>query len=248
VQVVLLAAGLGSRLGALTKDIPKALVAVAGKPLMFHALEFAARLRPAQVLVVGGYGFFQVARALEQGQSSNPALAALPIELVENTSFRDGNLISLMAARPRLSDGFLLLNVDHIYRPSIAEVVAPDAADVTAFIDTDRNLGADDMKVERRPDGRIRRIAKTLSKFDAGYVGMTRVPFSALPRYWQTADAALAEEGRAIHVERVLGRLAEGDAAPLCRDISGHGWLEVDTADERAAAERALLAPPFMNS
>ncbi len=247
-QVVLLAAGLGSRLGALTKDIPKALVAVAGKPLMFHALEFAARLRPAQVLVVGGYGFFQVARALEQGQSSNPALAALPIELVENTSFRDGNLISLMAARPRLSDGFLLLNVDHIYRPSIAEVVAPDAADVTAFIDTDRNLGADDMKVERRPDGRIRRIAKTLTKFDAGYVGMTRVPFSALPRYWQTADAALAEEGRAIHVERVLGRLAEGDAAPLCRDISGHGWLEVDTADERAAAERALLAPPFMNS
>jgi choline kinase len=248
VQVVLLAAGLGSRLGALTKDIPKALVAVAGKPLMFHALEFAARLRPAQVLVVGGYGFFQVARALEQGQSSNPALAALPIELVENTSFRDGNLISLMAARPRLSDGFLLLNVDHIYRPSIAEVVAPDAADVTAFIDTDRNLGADDMKVERRPDGRIRRIAKTLTKFDAGYVGMTRVPSSALPRYWQTADAALAEEGRAIHVERVLGRLAEGDAAPLCRDISGHGWLEVDTADERAAAERALLAPPFMNS
>ena len=247
-QVVLLAAGLGSRLGALTKDIPKALVAVAGKPLMFHALEFAARLRPAQVLVVGGYGFFQVARALEQGQSSNPALAALPIELVENTSFRDGNLISLMAARPRLSDGFLLLNVDHIYRPSIAEVVAPDAADVTAFIDTDRNLGADDMKVERRPDGRIRRIAKTLTKFDAGYVGMTRVPSSALPRYWQTADAALAEEGRAIHVERVLGRLAEGDAAPLCRDISGHGWLEVDTADERAAAERALLAPPFMNS
>ena len=247
-QVVLLAAGLGSRLGALTKDIPKALVSVAGKPLMFHALEFAARLQPVEVIVVGGYGFSLVARALAEGQAKTPALARLPIQLVENTSFRDGNLISLMAARPRLSDGFLLLNVDHIYRPSIAEVVAPDAADVTAFIDTDRNLGADDMKVERRPDGRIRRIAKTLTKFDAGYVGMTRVPSSALPRYWQTADAALAEEGRAIHVERVLGRLAEGDAAPLCRDISGHGWLEVDTADERAAAERALLAPPFMNS
>jgi hypothetical protein len=73
---------------------------------------------------------------------------------------------------------------------------------------------------------------------------MTRVPTSALPRYWQTADAALAEEGRAIHVERVLGRLAEGDTAPLCRDISGHGWLEVDTAEERAAAEQALLAKP----
>ena len=247
-QVVLLAAGLGSRLGTLTKDIPKALVAVAGKPLMFHALEFAARLRPAKVLVVGGYGFSLVSRALEQGRASDPALAGLAIELVENTSFRDGNLISLLAARPRVSDGFLLLNVDHIYRPSIAEVVAPNVADVTAFIDADRSLGADDMKVERGADSRIRRIAKTLTKFDAGYVGMTRVPFSALPRYWQAADAALAEEGRAIHVERVLGRLAEGDAAPLCRDISGHGWLEVDTAEERAAAEQALLKRPLEDS
>lgn len=247
-QVVLLAAGLGSRLGALTRDLPKALVAVAGKPLMFHALEFAARLQPAKVVVVGGYGSSLVARALDQGQASNPALAGLAIELVENTSFRDGNLISLLAARPRVTEGFVLLNVDHIYRASIAEMVAPDVAEVTAFIDTDRSLGADDMKVERRPDGRVRCIAKTLTTFDAGYVGMTRVPTSALPRYWQTAEAALAEEGRAIHVERILGRLAESDAAPLCRDISGHGWLEVDTAEERAAAEQALLASPFKNS
>ena len=241
-QVVLLAAGLGSRLGALTKDLPKALVSVAGKPLIFYALEFAARLHPAQIIVVGGFGFPLVAGALEQGQANNPALAGLPIQLVENTSFRDGNLISLLAARPRVTEGFVLLNVDHIYRSRIAAVVAPDVADVTAFIDTDRSLGADDMKVERRLDGRVRRIAKTLTKFDAGYVGMTRVPPFALARYWQAAEAALAEEGRAIHVERILGRLAESDAAPLCRDISGHGWLEVDTAEERAAAEQALLA------
>jgi hypothetical protein len=74
---------------------------------------------------------------------------------------------------------------------------------------------------------------------------MTRVPTSALHRYWQTADAALAEKGRAIHVERVLGRLAESDTAPLCRDISGHGWPEVDTAEERVAAGHALPEQPL---
>jgi choline kinase len=244
-QVVLLAAGLGSRLGSLTKDIPKALIKVAGKPLCIHALEFAARLRPERALVVGGYGHAMVAQELDQARKSNPALAGLEIDLLENTNFRDGNLISLMTARPRISQGFLLLNVDHIYRPGIAQVVAPEASEVTAFIDTDRQPGADDMKVERSPEGRIRRIAKTLTTFDSGYVGMTRVPTAALPRYWKTADAALAEEGRAIHVERVLGRLAESDAAPVCRDISGHGWLEVDTAEERAAAEQALQAKPI---
>jgi choline kinase len=246
-QVVLLAAGLGSRLGSLTKDIPKALIKVADKPLVIHALDFAARLRPERVFVVGGYGHALVARELDQARKTSPGLAALDIELLENTHFRDGNLISLMTARPRITQGFLLLNVDHIYRPGIAQVVAPEATEVTAFIDTDRQLGADDMKVERTAEGRVRKIAKTLTTFDSGYVGMTRVPSAALPRYWQTADAALAEEGRAIHVERILARLAETDTAPMCRDISGHGWLEVDTAEERAAAEQALLTHPMVS-
>jgi choline kinase len=237
-KVVLLAAGLGSRLGSLTRDLPKALIPVGGKPLLLHALSFAQRLRPSCVVVVGGFAFPLVKDAVEAHRSSAPA----PVELVENTSFRDGNLLSLLAAKPRLGEGFLVMNVDHIYRPSIASVVAPAVDGVTAFIDTDRRLGADDMKVERRADGRIAAISKTLDRFDCGYVGMTRVPDALCSRYFDEADRALAEEGRAIHVERILARLAKTELAPACRDISGHGWLEVDTPDERRAADAALAS------
>jgi NDP-sugar pyrophosphorylase family protein len=41
VQVALLAAGLGSRLGALTERLPKALITVAGEPLLAYAVRFA---------------------------------------------------------------------------------------------------------------------------------------------------------------------------------------------------------------
>jgi choline kinase len=243
VQFVLLAAGLGSRLGALTAQLPKALIPVGEAPLLSHVLRFAARLDPARIIVVGGFGFPLVKAELEKLQASPHPAAKLPITLVENTRFRDGNLISLMTARPLIDDEFVLSNVDHIYRGAIAEIVRPAAPEVTAFIDTDRKLGADDMKVERDPGGRVRRIAKTLTTFDCGYVGMTRVPGAARERYFATADRALAEEGPAIHVERVLARLAETSAPPVCRDISGHGWLEVDTPDERAHAEEALRDP-----
>jgi choline kinase len=236
VQIVLLAAGLGSRLGTLTSELPKALVEVAGVPLVLHALRFAARLAPAQIVVVGGFGFAQVASVLERAQP-------LPINLIENPRFRDGNLLSLMAARPSISDDFLLLNVDHIYRPAIAEVVRPPPSEITAFVDTDRRLGPDDMKVERDAAGRVHRIAKTLTTFDAGYVGMTRVPRLALSRYFAAADEALAADGPATHVERVLAHLADHEDPAACRDISGHGWLEVDTPDERTAAEEALRGP-----
>jgi choline kinase len=245
VKFVLLAAGLGSRLGPLTAQLPKALISVGGMPLVAHALRFAARLEPTQVIVVGGFGHALVAAELDRLAGSRHPAAHLPITLVENTRFRDGNLISLMTARPYLDDEFVLLNVDHIYRAGIASVVRPDADEVTAFIDTDRQLGADDMKVERDGAGRVRRISKTLDKFDCGYVGMTRVPRAAIDRYFATADRALADDGPAIHVERVLARLAETANPPVCRDISGHGWLEVDTPDERAHAEEALRDPTW---
>lgn len=233
-QAVLLAAGLGSRLGKLTERIPKALIPVAGLPLLAYAVRFAQTAGAKEITVVGGFGFEQVRAEVEQRK--------MPVRLIENAAFRDGNLVSLMTARPHLraDEELLLMNIDHIYRPAIAAIAARPADDVTAFIDTDRPLGADDMKVARDGAGRVREISKVLSSWDAGYVGMTKVPASAFSRYWATADAALAEEGRAIHVERILGRLATSPTSPACRDISGHGWLEVDMPEERERAEEAL--------
>jgi L-glutamine-phosphate cytidylyltransferase len=239
VQAVLLAAGLGSRLGGLTADLPKALIPVAGKPLLAYAVAFAQAAGARTTVVVGGYQFEKVAAEI--------AARGLDVRLVENRAFRDGNLVSLLSARPAIDPAreLLLMNIDHIYRPAIAALCAAPADDVTAFVDTDRTLGADDMKVERDGAGRVRRISKTLESWDAGYVGMTKIPASASARYWATADAALAEEGRAIHVERVLARLADGGTPPACRDISGHGWLEVDLPDERDRAEAALRQGPW---
>jgi L-glutamine-phosphate cytidylyltransferase len=235
-RAVLLAAGLGSRLGALTERIPKALIPVGGEPLLAHAVRFAQVAGAEEIVVVGGFGFPLVADEVKQ--------RGLPVRLLENTAFRDGNLVTLLTARPHVAPGreLLVMNIDHIYRPAIAKLASAPVDDVTAFIDTDRTLGADDMKVERDPSGKVHRISKALSKWDAGYVGMTKIPATAeiQARYWATVDATLAAEGRAVHVERVLARLAESGNPPGCRDISGHGWLEVDLPEERAHAEAAL--------
>jgi choline kinase len=231
-QVIVLAAGLGSRLGTLTERLPKALVAVAGQSLLARAVGFASRLAPSEIVVVGGFCFPDVAAEV--------ARQGLDVRLIENRDFRDGNLLSLFAAREHIHGDFLLMNVDHIYRPAVAARIAPEVDEITAFIDRDRNLGADDMKVARNPAGHVRAISKTLAEFDAGYVGMTRVPSQALERYFRAADAVLAEAGPSVHVERILASLAESPRPPACRDISGIGWLEVDVKDERDLADATI--------
>src|SRR4051812_8041522 len=113
-QAVLLAAGVGSRLRALTRRVPKALIQGGGRPLLAWSVRFAQAAGARQIIVVAGYGHEQVAAEVTR--------LRLPVTLVENRGFRDGNLVSLMAARPLLAsvEDMLVMNIDHIYRPAIA--------------------------------------------------------------------------------------------------------------------------------
>jgi choline kinase len=53
--VIILPAGLGSRLGDLTARRPKALLDLGGVSLLERSIEFAARLGADDIIIVGGY-------------------------------------------------------------------------------------------------------------------------------------------------------------------------------------------------
>lgn len=237
-QVVILAAGMGRRLGTLTEARPKAVVEVAGRPLIAHALRFAQRVALRKRIVVGGFHVDQVRACVERADPE--------ATVVENVSYRGGNVQTLLAGLAALDPGgFLIMNVDHIYGSRVADIVrtvVDGATDITAFIDFDRALGHDDMKVQLF-EGRVGRMSKTLERWDAGYVGMTFVPGARREAYAAVADRALERHGMAVNVEQLLNDLVEAGAPPATADISGVGWWEVDDAADRAIAEEALRDP-----
>ena len=235
-QVIIMAAGLGSRLKDLTTATPKALIEAGGRPLIDYALAFAKAAGAKRRIVVGGFHHGDVAARVRE--------VAPDAVIVENTEYKKGNLISMRTGERALEPGaFLLMNTDHIYKPAIADVVGKACAaatEVTAFCDYDRKLGPDDMKVGLDEQRRVREMAKTLPTWDCGYVGMTFVPAARREAYFATASRVSEEQGDAIHVESILVGLARAGTPPQIADISGHGWLEIDEPHERAHADAVL--------
>jgi choline kinase len=236
VRVIVLAAGTGSRLGSRTLERPKPALAVAGEPLLAYDVRFARAAGATSVVVVTGYRH-EVTDPIARDHGADTVL--------HNPRFADaGNLETLTCARRAgLCDlAFLVMNADHIYRPIIAARVAEVAAaatQITAFVDRDRILGPDDMKVRLDDEGHVVAIGKQLDSWDAGYVGLTFVPSARVEDYFRHADNVALEKGAGIHVEAVLGRMVGVDPAASV-DVSGLGWLEIDDETDLRRAEEVL--------
>jgi choline kinase len=235
-QALIMAAGLGSRLKDLTTATPKALIEAGGRPLIDYALAFAKAAGATRRIVVGGFHHADVAARVRQ--------VAPDAVIVENAEYKKGNLISMRTGERALEPGsFLLMNTDHVYKPAIADLVGAAcraATEITGFVDYDRTLGPDDMKVGLDADRRVKEMAKALPTWDCGYVGMTFVPAARRDAYFAAATTCSAQQGDAIHVESILVGLARAGTPPHIADISGHGWLEIDEPHERAHADEIL--------
>ena len=233
-KAVILAAGTGSRLVHLTRDLPKALVPVGKQPLIDHAIGFVRTAGCSDITVVGGFYFSKLKQHLEE--------VGADVQLVENKNFLKGNIFTLLRAFPKLDDSFLLVNVDHVFPLRLAVRLANEFAGidrVTAVVDFDRPLQQDDMKVSLTPDLQIAKISKGLHDFDAGYVGMTFVPRGAIAIYKDTVEKVARENQEAV-VEHVLQRLVADGHSPGIVDISGTRWLEIDNQNDLQNAERIL--------
>jgi CDP-L-myo-inositol myo-inositolphosphotransferase len=235
-QIVILAAGLGNRLGKITGDIPKALVPVAGRELIARAMDFTDHPSVDQRIVVTGYRSKKLESFLKE---KYPKVAT-----IHNPDFDKGNILTMKRAIPFIRDRFLLMNVDHIYPKRMFEHILESPEGITAVCDFDRSLGSDDMKVKLDDTRKLHKIKKTLDVFDCGYIGMTLCDKESLKRYIESFNAHLSNAGESSCVEHVLGWMAENNLQVNICDASGMPWLEVDDEKDLARAEEALRTNP----
>ena len=117
--VAILVGGLATRLHPLTQDVPKALLAVAGKPFIAHQLALLKRNEITQVVICAGYLGEQIQEVVKDGA----AFGLHAAYAFDGPQLR-GTGGALKNALPQLSDPFWVLYGDSYLDVDFAPILA----------------------------------------------------------------------------------------------------------------------------
>jgi len=233
-QSIILAAGNGRRMAS-DPRCPKPLTLICGQPLLAHALQQAEAVGCEEAVIVVGFGAAAIRQFLETFDIK------LRLRVVQNREYQGPNGISLQKAEGVAARRFFLQMADHVFDSHVlhrlTDVDAPSGC-VRILVDPEPKLPDLEDATTVRLDGQIvRSIGKGIDPWnavDAGCFLLDGRIFAALRRA-QTIEEPTVSAGM-----RQLAISAELAAA----DLGATSWVDVDTSDDVAFAERCLQAAP----
>lgn len=245
IRGIVLAAGRGHRLGALTADRPKCLVPLAGRALLDWQVAALAR---------AGVGSLAVVRGYRGGQVERPGLHAF-----ENPDWGSSDMVaSLLAARSWLRSARCVIAYgDVVFRPAIVERLLRSRAAIALPYDTAwRELWEarferpeDDAETLRTSDGRLVEIGARVTDLDA-VEGQFMGLLATTPDGWALVETALAGlEPRCVaglQTTALLQRLVERGVEVAAIPCHG-GWCEVDGGRDLELYERLVGTAGWMH-
>lgn len=245
-KAVIVAAGRGSRMRAMTDDRPKCLIEFAGRPLIAWQIDTLRAAGVEEITVVVGY----------RGE----ALVGFGDRRVDNPRWAETNMVySLLCARETLLSGspVIVSYSDLVYEARLPEALVRAEADVATVIDENwRALWegrfedplADAETLKRDADGAIREIGfkpMDFDEIDGQFVGLTRFSPAGALRFVEAWEAV--RDGRApafgkrqaetCHFTDMLQRLIDQGTPVRAAPVRG-GWLEFDNDTDFALYDR----------
>ena len=236
-KAVILAAGVGKRLGAVTGNRPKCLIEVGGRSLLVRYLDalLEAGIKSA-VLVVGHRQ--ELIRA-----AVGDAYRGLALHYIVNDQYRRGSLYSLWLARAAFDDNLLIMDADVLCPASFVKRLVDSPHPNAILIDeTVRQDSEERMAVIR--GGRVIALTKQLPPQPPDLVG-EGVGFLKVTRRDSEAMVAAMEpfvtKGD-LDMEYEDTWEAFFRAVPVGYEkVGGRPWIEIDFPDDITRAEREVL-------
>jgi choline kinase len=233
---IILAAGVGKRLGGAAAGRAKCLVSIGGRPLLARLLDAVAAAGVREVVVVTGFG----AEELERTIGSGPPGTA--VRYLRNPRFREGAILSLYTAREALGGSVLVMDADVLCSAGLVRrLVESPHANCFLLDAASPNTGEEQMLLVR--DGRVRNIVRggapgyELAGESIGFLKLS-APAAGLLRTLLEARVAAGDTG--IEHEEVYPELLARVDVGFER-VDGEPWIEIDFPEDVARAEAEVL-------
>ena len=116
-DLVILCGGRGSRLGGLTKKIPKPMIKILGKPFLQHLINFYKKNNFQNIYLLAGYKGYQIKKKFHNSKQN-----LTPIKcIIEKKSLGTGGALSLL--KDKIKNNFILVNGDSFFNTNIQRLI-----------------------------------------------------------------------------------------------------------------------------
>lgn len=243
-QAIILAAGMGKRLGQLTKDNTKCMVEVGGVRLVERALRILDKKGLSRIIMVVGYQHENLMAFV------NELDIRTPIEFIINDVYdKTNNIFSLALAKEQLgSEDTLLLESDLIFEESVIDLLLEDERDTLVLVDKFENwmdgtcvvVDEEDNILDFIPGKLLKYSEKAhyyktvnIYKLSADFSRNVYVPF---------LEAYAKVMGNNEYYETVIKLILTLDKNTMkAKRLHGEQWYEIDDIQDLDIAELLFL-------
>lgn len=225
---IILAAGISSRLGLITKDKPKCLLKIGGITILEYQLTTLHNAGIRDVIVVTGYLEEKIRKIKWPGMT-----------LIYNPRYKETNSLgSLWYAKEFLEDGAIVLNSDVIFDKKIVRALV-DANDGYSLAVEFKRCDEEDMKVMSK-NGLMLGISKDLDveKANGEFIGLAKISAKGNGAFVQTMSDMVRGGEDNLFFDLVFQRLVERGYKVGVMDIGDTSWIEIDYPKDLRDAKR----------
>lgn len=222
-RAIILAAGMGTRMGAVCPG-PKCLIRVGGELIIRRTLQLLDSVGVDDIALVTGY----------QGNLVEAIACGREPEMVRNPFYSVTNSIaSLWFARDLLDQDVIILNSDLVFRREMLEVVLASPRPCLA-VDPARDGGYRAAILWRK----VITMGMGLTSPGGEYAGMTVLDGASAKKLRHRVEQ-MVEEGviNEWYETAVASLILDGEIEMGWCDVSRWPWAEIDTPDDLITAE-----------
>ncbi|MBI4931327.1 MAG: phosphocholine cytidylyltransferase family protein [Bacteroidetes bacterium] len=237
-KAIILAAGMGTRLGKYTENMPKGMLNFNGKPLIEWQILQLRKAGIDQIIIVTGY-------KKEKINFSN-------IHYYHNPNYATTNMVeSLLCARDELNSDILITYSDIIFTDKLAKLITESKADIGVAVDKSwrdywqmrYGTTENDLESLTVKDNKIVELGKSVNNslgIDFRYIGMIKFSVNGIQRaldiydnkkmkneYWIQSGKEFKQGYMTDMLNELI--LMGNIVTPI---VSDGGWLEFDTFED----------------